>query len=161
VSKLTISDDPPKKPPKATWRRDVTALAGILLFIAAFAAFDVLMTAYPATKSANAFVAAMRADRFDEARAHATKELGASIDALPRDRKIDAGAEVLRALAIIRASREIHGGFVGSWTVGCMTGQVDGAQALYLVMKKIDGAWLVTDVRVDSKPTECESNDVE
>ena len=117
--------------------------------------FDLFMKGRPATRTARAFVAAVRAEHLDEARRHATPELA---------RKLDPGvmahdAELQRAYESVRRSRAIDGGFVGEWTRGCVTGKIDAGPEVWLVMSKLDGSWLVADVRVDVQPSECVFND--
>jgi hypothetical protein len=37
-----------------------------------------------------------------------------------------------------------------------MDGKVEGGGHVWLVMSKEHGAWLVSDIRIDSRPHECE-----
>ena len=125
------------------------------VLIGAFAMFDFFMKGWPATRSARAFVAAVRADRLDEARHYATPDLAKRLDpgVMARD------TELQRAYESVRRSSEISGGFVGDWTTGCMTGKLDAGPEVWMVMSKLDGSWLVADIRLGMKPSECEDHD--
>ena len=94
--------------------------------------FKYLMKGWPATRSARAFVDAVRVERLDEARRHATPELGKRLD--PAMMASDAFG---RAYESVRQSRTIDGGFIGDWTRGCMTGKIDGGGDVWFVMSKL------------------------
>jgi hypothetical protein len=147
----------PAPPRKTRLQRSLPWLV-LPLVIGGFAIFDLYMKGMPATASANAFVLALRAGRLDEARAHETielrKRLGPVAEAAQRA-KVDSGPELARAYEQVRSSHAIHGGFVGDWTSGCMDGKVDDVRPIWFVMSKVDGVWLVADLRVDSMPKEC------
>jgi hypothetical protein len=128
---------------------------GIPVIIAGFAAFDRYMRRIPAAASAEAFVVAVRAGHLDEVRAHTTRDLGARLDPI-----VAGGSgqtELARAYERVRTSKSIRSDFVAEdWSKGCMDGKVEGAGPLWLPMSKEHGQWVVADMRIDSRPNECD-----
>jgi hypothetical protein len=134
-----------------SWRKHLPWLA-IPVAIGGMAAIDIALKGWPATKCANAFVAAVRQGRLDDARALATPDLGERLN--PSD--LASGSELARAYERMRVSTSIEGGFIGYWTEGCMTGSVPGVGPLWVVMSKRGSKWLVSDLRIETRPKQCE-----
>jgi hypothetical protein len=129
---------------------------GIGIPIACMAAVDNFAKAIPANRSANAFFIALRSHRVDDARAHATPEFRTRLASVAAEAPPwSDGSELARALSRVSSSRTHDGSFGGDWSEGCVNAKVDGTTPLWLVMRKLDGTWLVQDVRIDAQPREC------
>jgi hypothetical protein len=149
--------DHEKSRPDRAKKEDVEIRArwiGIPIVIGALGATDYTLKVRPATLSARAFVSAVRASSIDAIHAHATIDLAKRIDAR------EPNSELGRAYEQIRISTSIDDGFMGDWSSGCMSGKINNVP-IYLVMAKVDGAWLVSDLRIDKIPKECEDDSVD
>ncbi len=140
-----MTSEPEDEPIRRRWLFWV----GLPAVILGFAAFDLAMKGAPATRAARAFVAAARAGRDDEMRRHATRALAARLEHPAPE------SPLARTLGFVRATDEIHGGFKGEWTHGCIEGSV-GETNLWFLLVKEEGEWRVDDLRPDPRPRECE-----
>jgi hypothetical protein len=110
---------------------------------------------------ANAYVAALREERVDDARVLAAPEMQLEMQATPTAPASDPG----KTLALVRAAKKVEldgmvqlgfgDGFV--W-FACFDGALDDNATFWIVLHRANGAWLVENV-ASAEPEMCQGGD--
>jgi hypothetical protein len=149
---------PPKKEEEheLTDERPVRRSIKVLIISSIFAvlglvAYLTIAIAFPASKAANGFCAALRSGNLDQAKTFATDDLAARIANPPDD---DEGRTLMR----LKTSDPIDvgvGQLGGGFTKGCFTTDLKDKKPLHIIVEKQNGKWRVTSVHTET-PKYCE-----
>jgi hypothetical protein len=145
----TTSDAPQQE------ERPVRTITKVLIIGSIFAVIGLVIflevtIAFPASKAANGFCAAVRSGSSD-AKTFATDDLAARIENPPDD---DEG----RTLTRLKTAEPINvgtGQLGGGFTKGCFTTDLKDKKPLHIIVEKLNGTWRVTSVHTET-PKYCE-----